>query len=196
MPGADGGVRALDLTRGRPLPGREPPSRLRPGQGAAPGTFGPVEVARPPGIVDRVSTTETSADLARAERRPLSTIERWLVGLELVLAVSAAGGAFGLISGTLDLRESADDLPWSSPVFGGIALGLLICLLPAAVAVLTLRRHRWAPTGHVVVGVTLVGWIVVQVGFIGPNSALQLVMFLLGAVILVLGQRARREARR
>jgi hypothetical protein len=116
-----------------------------------------------------------------------------LIWLEVLLAVGAVGGAFGLITGTLDLGEYTDDLPWQSPLIAGIALLVVNGVLPAAVALGELRRRRWAGVGHLVVGSALIGWVAVQVAFIGANSFLQLVYLAYGIVIVVLARSRRRR---
>lgn len=120
-------------------------------------------------------------------------LRRTLTALEALLVLGAFGGAVGLMSGALDVGETAQDLPWQSPVLAGVALGLINGVFPAAVMVLARRHHRWAPAGHVLVGVALMGWIVVQVAFIGLNSALQVLYFVYGAVVAAMGDALRRQ---
>lgn len=124
---------------------------------------------------------------------PLRPLQRVLVALELLLAVGAFGGALGLVTGALDLHEAADDLPLASPVLGGIALALCNGVLPLVVATGTLRRAPWASVGHLAVGAALIGWIVVQVAFIGFGSALQAAYLGYGVVVLALGALDRRR---
>lgn len=109
------------------------------------------------------------------------------MGAELLLAVGAVGGAIGLIVGWIDLGTAVDDLPWQSPVLGGLALLVLNGLLPLVVVAGTWKRAGWAPIGHVLVGVVLVGWIVVQVAFIGFGSWLQVAYAVLGVLIAAVG---------
>jgi hypothetical protein len=114
---------------------------------------------------------------------------RWLVVLEVLLVIGAVGGGLGLIVGFLDLEEMADDLPWQSPVLGGVALLLLNALVPSIVVAAELRRHRLASLGHLLVGVDLLGWIVVQVAFIGFTSPLQAVYAVYGVAVTALAWR-------
>lgn len=114
-----------------------------------------------------------------------------LIWLEVLLVVGAIGGGVGLITGALDLGDATDDLPLRSPVLAGIALVTVNGVLPAVVVVGELRRTSWAHTGHTIVGWSLIGWVVLQVAFIGANSPLQLVYAVYGAVIVLLA-RARR----
>jgi hypothetical protein len=120
-------------------------------------------------------------------RTPLGHLERALVGLEIFLALGAFGGALGLLTGGIDLGDSVADLPFESAAFGGVALAVINGLLPTAVVAGALLRRSWAHAGHVVVGSALVGWIGVQVVFIGLGSWIQVAYFAYGLVILLLG---------
>lgn len=129
----------------------------------------------------RTAVTERSEPAAPAARA-----RRSLVVLEVLLVIGAALGSIGLITGGLDLKDQAKDLPWQSPVLGGIALGVLNGAVPLAALVLERRHHRAAPLAHVAVGLVLVGWIVVQVALIGLTSFLQPFYLLYGIVIVAL----------
>jgi hypothetical protein len=118
--------------------------------------------------------------------------ERTLVGLDGLLAVGAAGGAVGLISGSLDASTFEHRLPLHSPVLGGVALALVVAV-PAIVAlVATIACRPWAPAAQITAGALLVGWIAVQVVVIGPTSVLQPLMFAWGCALLALGALERR----
>lgn len=110
-----------------------------------------------------------------------------LIVAEVLLAVGAFGGAVGLIVGGIDLGKATDDLPFGSPVLGGVALAVSCGVLPTVVAVGAWRRAPWAPLGHVAVGVVLVGWVVVQIAFIGLGSWLQVGYAVFGLGIAALG---------
>jgi hypothetical protein len=129
--------------------------------------------------------------LASTEAPPsaatLDAVDRVLVAAEVILALAALGGAAGLISGLLDLGDSVKDLPWQSPVVAGIALGILNGVFPFAVVFAMKRRSRWAPVGHVAVGIVLMTWIGVQVGYIGLNSPLQIIYAAYGVLLAGLG---------
>jgi len=124
----------------------------------------------------------------------LDGLQRALVGLEIVLAVSAYGGSIGLMTGSMSTGSYARRLPFGSVVLGGAALGLLVAVPATVAAVLTLRRRPGAAVSHLVVGAMLMGWILVQVAFIGLVSGLQPVMFCWGAAIMALGWLDRRRA--
>lgn len=119
-----------------------------------------------------------------------------MIGLELAIAAMAVGGAMALIGGAIDMGEDVrTSLPFDSYAFGGVWLLLLAGVLPAVVALGALRRQPWAELGHVAVGVVLMGWIVVQVAFIGPVSWMQPLVLAWGALIATLGVVERRRAR-
>ncbi len=125
---------------------------------------------------------------AQAQRR--SGTERTLLWLEALLAVGAYGGAIGFLAGGIDLGDAAQDLPFGSLTFAAIALALVNGVLPTAVLIGALRARAWARVGHLVVGVALVVWIVVQVAFLGPPiHVLQAIYFVWGGVIVVLALR-------
>jgi hypothetical protein len=128
-------------------------------------------------------TDAISTDLAAPRRR---AVRYWLVGLEAALAVAAFGGAIGLLTGAIPMTGDLQDVPYASSVLAGVTLALLNGVLPTVAAVAELRRNAWATFAHVVVGVTLIGWIVVQVAIIGLDSWLQPLMAGWGAAILVL----------
>ncbi len=115
--------------------------------------------------------------------------------LDVLLAVGAAGGSWGLISGTIDASTYVHRLPFQSAVFGGVALAATV-FVPAVVAAgALLTGRRWADVAQLVVGGMLMGWIVVQVAFIGLSSWLQPVMFVWGGAIALLGELERRRVR-
>jgi hypothetical protein len=132
-------------------------------------------------------TSMTVSPDAAERSTMLDGIQRWLVGLEGLLAIGAYAGAIGLLTGVTTLGDSMRDVPFESTVLAGIALGLVNGVLPTAVAVGTITHRAWATPGHLVVGVALMGWILVQIAFIGPIAWLQPVMFIWGAAIFVLG---------
>ena len=115
--------------------------------------------------------------------------------LDVLLAVGVAGGSWGLISGTIDASTYVHRLPFQSAVFGGVALAATV-FVPAVVAAgALLTGRRWADVAELVVGGMLMGWIVVQVAFIGLSSWLQPVMFVWGGAIALLGELERRRVR-
>jgi hypothetical protein len=113
-----------------------------------------------------------------------SAVVRLLLGLEVLLAFGASAGAIALVGGWADLGSATADLPFASTVFAGLALGLINGVLPSLVVAAELRRHPWAARGHLLVGIVLVGWVVVQVAFLGwPPQVLQVVYLAYGCAI-------------
>lgn len=123
-------------------------------------------------------------------RTPVRTSLLWL---EAFLAVGAYAGATGLmLAGPEMIGDAVADLPFAAPVFAGIALAIVNGLLPTIVLIAEVRRAPWAAAGHLLVGVSLVAWIVVQVAFLGwPPHWLQITYFGYGWVIVGLAVTAR-----
>jgi len=115
--------------------------------------------------------------------------ERVVVILEVLLAVGAFAGAVALITDAMDFGDLADHLPWGSMVLAGIALGVINGVFPTVVAVRAIRQPGTSRTWHILVGVALCVWIVVQVAIIGLGHWLQPFYFIWGVVIVVLAWR-------
>ena len=114
----------------------------------------------------------------------------WLTALAGFVAVSAYGGAVGLIGGWLRPSSSMTArLPFHSPVFAGIALACVVAVPATLVAVLAWRGHPRDRDAAVLAGVLLVGWIVVEVAVVRQFSALQVVYGLAGLGLIVSGDR-------
>jgi hypothetical protein len=140
--------------------------------------------------VDRRSP---DSSVSRASTRAAG-IRRWLIGLEVALAVLAVGGAVSLITfGAGMPAATIERFPFGSAALGGIALLVINGVLPAVVAIGELRHDAWARVGHLVVGAALMFWVLVQIGFIGLDSFLQPALFVWGAVITSLGILAGRD---
>jgi hypothetical protein len=106
------------------------------------------------------------------------------------VAVSAYGGAAGLMSGWLRIDSATSSrLPWHSPVFAGIALACVVAVPATVVAVLAWRRHPRARDAAALAGLLLTGWIVVEVAVIRQFSPLQAVYGLAGLGLAAGGNR-------
>jgi hypothetical protein len=77
--------------------------------------------------------------------------------------------------------------PFPTWVVPGLLLALCVAVPAGVVAFGAATRRTYAHPGHPLLGLTLMGWILVQVAVIGPVSALQPVMFAWGLAILLLG---------
>jgi hypothetical protein len=102
-------------------------------------------------------------------------------------AVAALGGAVGLVTGWLSLEEFTERLPFGSAVLGGLALGLLVAVPQAWVAVLSLRGSSATAAGSVVVGLGMVLWILVEVVFLREFAGLQVFYVAVGLLQVALG---------
>ncbi len=108
-----------------------------------------------------------------------------------LIALSAYFGSIAMISGLLPVGPSlAERLPFHSPVFGGIALALIVGLPTSLVAVLSWRRHPRTPDATALAGLMLVGWIAAELAITREFSALQVVYAAAGAGLIALGNAA------
>ena len=92
------------------------------------------------------------------------------------IAVSAGFGSIGMISGLLPVKASlAARLPFHSPMFGGIALALIVGLPTGLVAALSWRRNSRTRDAAALAGLLLIGWIAVELTIDREFSPLQAV---------------------
>jgi hypothetical protein len=118
-------------------------------------------------------------------RRPVDGARFALVALEVLVAVGACGGGIALAANAVDTSSYLAQLPFSSTSFAGVALAVLVAV-PAAVAALGALLGRESRVAHLTAGAVLMGWIVVEVLYIGLISWLQPAMFAVGAAIVAL----------
>jgi hypothetical protein len=106
------------------------------------------------------------------------------------VAVSAYGGAGGLISGWLRLGSPMTArLPFHSPVFAGLALACVVAVPATVVAVLAWRGQPRDRDAAALAGVLLTGWIIVEVAVVRQFSPLQVVYGLAGMTLIISGNR-------
>jgi hypothetical protein len=112
--------------------------------------------------------------------------------LAAATAVSAYGGAAGLVAGFLATDATLDSrLPFASPVFGGIALACIVGIPSTFLAVRAFAGDTsFAPTA-VAVGVLLIGWIGVELAFIRELSFFHPIYAAIGLVFVRAGRAAR-----
>ena len=108
----------------------------------------------------------------------------------MTVAISAYGGAIGLATGADLGHELNQRLPFHSPVFGAVALALIVGVPSTVVAALAKRGDPRADTALVGAGVLLIGWIAVELAFIREFQFLQVVYVIVGLVYVALGRRA------
>ena len=113
-----------------------------------------------------------------------------LTTLAAFTAISGYFGSVGLTSGLLPVDDTmAARLPFESPVFGGLALAVVVAVPTTMVARLSYRRHARARDAAALAGLLLLGWIVVELAVVRQFSFLQLLYAVVGAGLVGLGDR-------
>jgi hypothetical protein len=121
-----------------------------------------------------------------------------LVVLEVLMGLAAVGGGLDLVLTNGQLIRMPAELLEGSP-FGSYFIPALVLLavgmanLASAAAVLL--RNRWGAPASVVVGITWMGWFVVQVDIVGFLTWQLPAYFVVGVLIIVLAARLWRTAR-
>lgn len=126
-------------------------------------------------------------------RPPLSGIARLAIALEIFLGLGAlfGGGAFilgpdGHLLG-MPTKLLAGS-PFTSYLIPGIILFTFIGIAPLLSAAITVRRRAFAPLAAVAVGLTLIGWVSVEmVVLAGPGSLAWALYLVLGTSIAGIG---------
>lgn len=135
---------------------------------------------------------------ATATRRPLTSralpgIARLAVVLEIFLGIGAlfGGGVFLLAPDGHLLGMTTKTLagsPFRSYLIPGIILFLFVGVGPLLAAALTVRREALAPFAAVAVGLTLIGWISVEMVVLAGLGSLAWTFYLvLGTCIAAVG---------
>lgn len=138
-----------------------------------------------------MATTDATSSVPDGD--PRSGRRVGLCTFAAVIALSAWGGAVGLMVGALDLGpEVTPRLPFASPVLGGIALIMVVAVPMTIVAVLAWRGDPRTGPAAVVAGVLQIWWIVVELAFIRELSFFHPLYIAVGAAFIVLGRRAPR----
>jgi hypothetical protein len=107
------------------------------------------------------------------------------------VSVSAWLGALGMAGGLLPVGPTlAPRLPFHSPVFGGIALALVVAVPTTAGTVLAWRRNPRAGAAVTLSGLLLIAWIVVETVIVRQYSPLQLIFLVAGIGLAIVGDRA------
>jgi hypothetical protein len=138
---------------------------------------------------------------AQHERRPWSV--KLLIGLLIFQGVGAIGGGSVMVVDPSGRGMGWDtgmlvDAPFTSFLWPGIILGVGLGLSALVVAFGVLRRphvrslgflerrtrKHWSWAGSIGLGLSLMGWIVIQVNLITFRSFLQPLMFAVGAALL------------
>jgi hypothetical protein len=107
------------------------------------------------------------------------------------ISVSAYFGTIGLGFGLLPIDATMSaNLPFQSPVFGGLALAVIVAMPTTWLTWLAWHGHPRTADAATLAGLLLLGWIAVEVVIIGEFSVLQAVYAVAGAVLLTVGSRA------
>lgn len=125
--------------------------------------------------------------------RPLPWVARLAVVLEVFLGLGALFGGSALMLAPdghllgMPTKVLAGS-PFPSFLVPGIILFTLVGLAPLLAAALTVRRHALAPLAAVAVGLTLIGWVSVEmVVLAGPGSLAWALYLVLGSCIAAAG---------
>ena len=133
------------------------------------------------------------APVADPSRRRLPGVARLAVVLELFLAIGALGGGGLLILGPdghlLGIPpKMLAGTPFDTFLVPGILLFVFVGVLPIAAALVAARRRSIAPVAALAVGLTLMGWITVEMVLLaGPSSLFWAFYLVLGTVIAATG---------
>jgi hypothetical protein len=125
--------------------------------------------------------------------QPLPGIARLAVVLEIFLGLGAlfGGGAFilGPDGHLLGMpTKLLTGSPFTSYLVPGIILFTLVGIAPLVAAAITVRRHALAPLAAIAVGLTLIGWVSVEmVVLAGPGSLAWALYLVLGSCIAAIG---------
>ena len=120
---------------------------------------------------------------------------RWprmtLTSLAVLNTIGALAGAWGLMSGFIDLGPTVTSrLPWGSPLLAGIALGLLVALPNALLVAVAARQGRHIGLAGMLVGAAMVVWIAVELAYIRDLGFFHPLYVAVGLVMVWAGVRA------
>ena len=108
-----------------------------------------------------------------------------------LVALSAYGGALGLVTGVLELPAYLDQrLPFGSPAVGAAALTLWVAVPATVLMVLAWNGHHYAPHAAVLDGLLLIAWILVEYAFLREVSFLHVFYLAVGAGLVACGRSA------
>ncbi len=152
-----------------------------------------------PGEVTPRSRSFADVDVATGAP-PASKLDAWqraLVVLESFVSVCGFGGGTYLATHPrsampLKYLEGTWFDSWRWP---GVALFFFVGVCPVLAVLATLQRRRVATTAHLLVGVGLVAWIVVEVLWMVVSPPLQITFASIGVVIVVLDVTQARRTR-
>jgi hypothetical protein len=133
------------------------------------------------------------SSLQESTPRPLPGIARLVVVLEIFLGLGAlfGGGAFILAPDGHLLGMPTSLLagsPFPSFLVPGIVLFTFVGIAPLMAAAMTVRRQTFAPIAAIAVGLTLIGWVSVEMVVLAGVGSLAWALYLVvGTCISVIG---------
>jgi uncharacterized membrane protein len=136
---------------------------------------------------------QTRSEQHQSSPRPLPWIARLTAALEIFLGLGAlfGGGAFILAPDGHLLGMPTKLLagsPFPSFLVPGIILFTFVGIAPLLAAAITIRRRAVAPLAALAVGLTLIGWVSVEmVVLAGPGSLAWALYLVLGTCIAATG---------
>jgi len=115
----------------------------------------------------------------------------WLAVYAALLAIGAWAGAAGLVAGFLALPSALEvRLPFGSPAVGGVALAVVVAVPASVLTGMAWQGHRWALHAAVLDGMLLIGWVMVEVGFLREFGVLHALYLTVGVGLVVWGRAA------
>jgi len=119
-----------------------------------------------------------------------------IIALQFLVMINAFGGGYYAMSGAPAWDQAwLDGSPFHSFFVPGLVLFVVIGGGMGAAAISWLLKSRIAPWLSLGMGVTLIGWIVIQVSIIGYVSPLQPIFFTAGSAVAGLALVCLRRAR-
>jgi hypothetical protein len=136
---------------------------------------------------------QTRSSRQQSTARPLPGIARLAVVLEIFLGLGALFGGGALILAPdghllgMPTKLLAGS-PFPSYLVPGIVLFTFVGLAPLLAAAMTVRRRAFAPIAAVAVGLTLIGWVSVEMVVLAGLGSLAWALYLvLGVCIAAIG---------
>jgi uncharacterized protein len=129
--------------------------------------------------------------------RSASARRPWLAGFAAFNAMAAWGGAIGLLTGGMDFGASINDrLQFDSPVLAGLALATIVAVPLTLLAWSVWKGGPRTDDLALVVGMTIIVWIVVQVAVIRAFSLFQPAYLAVGTYFIAASHRVTLSSRR
>lgn len=125
------------------------------------------------------------------------------IALGILLLFVGIGGLIGGVplvldpsgrSMGLDLQVLAES-PFSTYLVPGLVVLIINGLVPCVLGIVAMRQHRRSGEIGIAFGVWLVGYMIMQVWWIGLIAGIQYLFFIIGFIVLILGAIIRKTNR-